>query len=233
MNDPEVFGDVLGETLERVRQRYASAPTTAEATERQQRRAHLERIEAMRRAARDPSLGLPQGPAMLRKALAPASGKVGLWLDRVYAFARGERRRACTVLVGSNPGTGKSTAAVRIILRHVASGSSGLYIRSPLLPSVRNYASAALYDRVRDVDLLVVDELGMEADAATVVALLLERHDNERVTVFLGNLGYDEMLARYRLTLDARVNSRLRGVAKLGLRPVVAFEDRDFRADGE
>jgi len=202
--------------------------------ERQNRRAQQERIERMRKAARDPALGLPQGQSMLSKALGKPAGRVALAMSEAYEFARGAERRTCTLLVGSNPGTGKTTGAVRVILLHAAKGERGLYIRAPLIPVVRNYATAAVYDHVREVDLLVVDELGMEPDAASIIGLVLERHDNERVTFLLGNLSSEEMVARYQLLDDPRMRSRFSGLVKSGFaRPVRAIRDRDFRGGDE
>lgn len=229
-DDPKPLSGAIGEALERVRSKYAKAPVAAEASERQRRRAQQERIERMRKAARDPALGLPQGQSMLARALGKPVGRVAVAMHEAYEFARGDERRTCTLLVGSNPGTGKTTGAQRVILTHAAKGESALYVRAPLLPHIRNHATAALYDQARSVDLLVVDELGMEPDAATIINIVLERHDNERVTFLLGNLAAKEMVARYQLLADPRMRSRFRGLVKSGLaRPVLSITDRDFR----
>jgi hypothetical protein len=100
VSEPQALGGVLGAALERVRSEYAKAPVAAEALERQNRRAQQERIERMRKAARDPSLGLPQGQSMLAKALGRPAGRVALAMGEAYEFARGAERRTCTMLVG-------------------------------------------------------------------------------------------------------------------------------------
>ncbi len=223
------LSESINETLARVRAAHAKG-AAPQARERQSRRAALERLERARRIARDPSLGLPQGPSMLSRALAKPSGAVALAIDAAYQYARGDERRVCTLLLGSNPGSGKTTAAVRVVLAHVERGSTALYVRAPVLPHVRNHATQAAYDRAREVDLLVVDELGMEAESSTITALLLERFDNERVTIGLGNLSQKEMVARYLLLDDPRMRSRFSGLVRAGFsRPVVALTDRDFR----
>lgn len=234
MKDPAPLGAVLGETLSRVRSKYSAAPVSSEASERQARREQLARIEKLRRLARDPALGLPQGPSMLARALGKPAGRVGAAMQHAYDFARGSTRRTCTLFVGSNPGSGKTTGAVRAVIFHVERGDTALYVRAPLLPSVRNHTAAPLYDQVRAVDLLVIDELGMEADASAIINLILERHDNERVTFLLGNLTSEETIRRYALTDDARMRSRFRGLVKSGLKsPVVAIEDRDLRGGND
>lgn len=233
MGEPAAIGPDALATVRRVATAHAKSGASKDAIARQTRREELARLERMRRAARDPALGLPQGPTMLARALSRPSSPVADRIRAVYAFARGDRPRVAALFLGSPPGSGKTTAAVEVILTHVERGQSAAYMRAPLLPAIRNHATAALYDRARDADLLFVDELGMEPEPAVVTALLLERHDNERVTILVGNLTHEEMVARYALRDDPRMLSRLRGIVKSGLREVVvAIESRDFRAGG-
>ena len=228
MSDPKKI-DVLAQVIElsaRARQRIDAG----EVEQRVRRRAQLAFEERMRTAARDPRVGVPQGPGLIERALKPGTGKVAKVCRDLYRFARQSTppHTATCWLIGP-PGTGKTTSAVRLILRHEAHGRSAAYLRAPVLPSVRNYATTELYDRARRVDLLVVDEIGTEPDARAIMNLVLERHDYERVTILIGNLTATECVDRYQLMADPRMRSRMAHLRAQGLNPVRAVRDTDYR----
>lgn len=227
----ERLGEGLPAFVAGVAAKHKGSKASAEASERQRRKEAQIRLDGMRRAARDPALGIPQGPGMLAKAMGKPSGAVATAMLRAYQHARGgEARKVCSVFVSSNPGSGKTTTGARVVLTHASQGDSALYVRAPILPAARSHVTEKLYDLARSVDLLVIDELGMEAEAATIVNLVLERHDNERVTFLLGNLSSKELLERYRLMADLRLRSRMHEMRAAGIPPVQTITDRDFRS---
>ena len=231
MSDPEKI-DVLAQVISITsRIREAIDPAVVEA--RVRRRNELAHEERMRAASRDTRIGIPTGPEMIARALDKGTGVVAGICREAYRFARGSKaRRTCTLWLVGPPGTGKTTSAVRMVLHHEAIGRSAAYVRAPVLPSVRNYASQELYDRVRRTDLLVVDEIGLEADAGTITSLVCERHDLERFTVLVGNLSVEQTVERYKLMADPRVRSRMRQLTGQGFKPVRLAQDRDYREGG-
>lgn len=93
----------------------------------------------------------------------------------------------------------------------------GLYIEANELARRRRAAFGgpdAVFDRAVRAQLLVVDELGAEDDAAAASAALHEvinRRQRGRRTLLLGNLDARAFVERY----DARTISRLREIGKL------------------
>ena len=229
MSDPEKI-DVLAQVLSlsaRAKQRI----DRDEVLERVARRNRLAHEERMRTVSRDPRVGIPQGPELIARALTRGTGKVAAVCREVYGYARGSRKPPATAtlwLIGP-PGTGKTTSAVRLVLHHEASGRSALYVRAPVLPAIRNYGTAEVYDRVRRTDLLVVDEIGTEIDPKVLVNLVLERHDCERLTVLVGNLAPNECVERYQLMTDLRMRSRMAQLRARGMQPVRSVRDTDHR----
>lgn len=98
-----------------------------------------------------------------------------------------------------NPGTGKSHLAVSII-KALLPGVSALYTRVPdMIGYIRamwhHDSQMSSYDAVRryvELDLLVLDELGVQAGSANEQTLLFEvidaRLSENRPTIFLSNL---------------------------------------------
>jgi DNA replication protein DnaC len=230
VSEPEKI-DVMAVVIDlaaRARQRIDDTDARA----RRERRDRLQLEERKRSAARDPRVGVPQSPDLIGRAIRPGTGRAAQVVAEVYRFSRGDEARTATVWLIGQPGTGKTTAAIRAILDHEASHHSAAYLRAPILPGVRNYATAELYDRARRVDLLVLDEIGTEAEAKVITELVCERHDNGRVTICVGNLDPQQCVERYSLMTDARVRSRMAQLRRLGCPPVRVIRDRDFR-EGE
>lgn len=230
MSEPEKI-DVMALVIDlaaRARQRVDDA----DARTRRERRERLQLEERKRTAARDARIGVPQSPDLIARAIRPGTGRAAEIVAEVYRYARGDEDRTATVWLVGTPGTGKTTAAIRAILGHEAQGRSAAYLRAPILPGVRNYATAELYDRARRVDLLVLDEVGTEPDPKTITELVCERHDHGRVTICVGNLDAPQCVERYSLMTDARVRSRMAQLRRLGCPPVRVIRDRDYR-EGE
>jgi DNA replication protein DnaC len=104
------------------------------------------------------------------------------------------------LLFFGNPGTGKSHLAVSILKELIPQGVTGLYTRvSDLIGYIRaqwrpdsETSSYAAVRRYVDLDLLVIDELGVQSGTANEQALLFEvidaRLSENRPTIFLSNL---------------------------------------------
>lgn len=104
------------------------------------------------------------------------------------------------LLFFGNPGTGKSHLAVSILKELIPQGVTGLYTRvSDLIGYIRaqwrpdsETSSYAAVRRYVDLDLLVLDELGVQSGTANEQALLFEvidaRLSENRPTIFLSNL---------------------------------------------
>jgi len=230
MSEPEKI-DVMAiviDLAERARRRIDDDDARA----RRERRDRLQLEERKRIAARDPRIGVPQSPDLIARAIRPGTGRAAEVVAEVYRYARGDEDRTATVWLIGTPGTGKTTAAIRVILAHEASHRSAAYLRAPIVPGVRNYATAELYDRARRVDLLVLDEVGTETEAKVITELVCERHDHGRVTICVGNLDAPQCVERYALMADARVRSRMAQLRRLGCPPVRVVRDRDYR-EGE
>ena len=230
MSEPEKI-DVMAiviDLAERARRRIDDDDARA----RRERRDRLQLEERKRIAARDPRIGVPQSPDLIARAIRPGTGRAAEVVAEVYRYARGDEDRTATVWLIGTPGTGKTTAATRVILTHEASHRSAAYLRAPIVPGVRNYATAELYDRARRVDLLVLDEVGTETEAKVITELVCERHDHGRVTICVGNLDAPQCVERYALMADARVRSRMAQLRRLGCPPVRVVRDRDYR-EGE
>ena len=173
---------------------------------------------------------MPRSSVVISRTLQRGTGKAAEVCREVYRYAYGSTpRRTATLWLIGPPGTGKTTCAVRLVLHHEARGRGALYLRSASVPGVRNYASAELYDRLRKIDLLVVDEIGTEADPKVISALVCERHDHERVTILVGNLLRDACIERYQLLDDPRVRSRMKQLRLAKMNPVREIKDRDYR----
>lgn len=200
----------LDQTLSALRAHVAK-PEHAAAVARDQARQALVARRAVTGLA--VSRGLP--PAAPLRAIATAANPPptpALEAVRAIARWRGGRRAGVVRVLAGPPGTGKSCAAAWACLwdapgcpREV----SALFVTAAELGRTpRNTFSEhlAAWRRWTEVPLLVIDDLGLEGDAAAVSLLLLERYDEGRVTICTANLTDAALAARY---LAGEVGPRL------------------------
>lgn len=143
-------------------------------------------------------------------------------LDLCKRFVAGwhkARENGYGLLFFGNPGTGKSHLAISILKELIPLGVTGLYTRVPdLIGYIRAQwrpdSETSSYAAVRqyiDLDLLVLDELGVQAGSQSEQALLFEvidaRLSENRPTIFLSNLK-PKMLAP---VIGERIVDRIKG----------------------
>lgn len=136
-------------------------------------------------------------------------------LDRVrrwVAYQAGERThgsKPVVVLLGP-PGVGKTVAAAWLLL-----AEGGRYVSASelaVLHSARWGAERERYQSLLGSRVLVVDEIGTEADrsaAAAIHEVIDRRQASPRLTLLLGNIRKRQLAERY----DARTLDRLRACA--------------------
>ena len=104
-------------------------------------------------------------------------------------------------------GTGKTGLAVGALRTHLDRANSGLFITVPsLLDRIRRTYGASreesdddrdLFERVQDVDVLVLDDIGAEKPSEWVAeklfTLINKRHDEMQTTIFTSNLTPKEL----------------------------------------
>lgn len=117
-----------------------------------------------------------------------------------------------------NPGTGKSHLAISII-KELVPGISALYTRVPdMIGYIRSTwhagSNESAYQAVRryaDLDLLVLDELGIQAGTANEQSILFEVIDSRlaenRPTIFLSNFAPKELSS----IIGVRLIDRIKG----------------------
>lgn len=121
-------------------------------------------------------------------------------------------------VVGDND-TGKTAAGGRVVTRH---RRGALYIRANAIPPLDEAMRGVAFDRqeqvarqrerLLNVDLLVVDEVGVEADPSLVTELACMRWPR-KATVLLGNVGGEDAARRaafWQRYADPRFVSRIR-----------------------
>lgn len=159
----------------------------------------------------------------------PAAGQA---MDAVREFlawrdAQSERGRYKGIFVVlSEPGGGKSSAGAWAVVWH---RDSALYLTAAEVSSSPRTAFTDTHAAWRAMvapDLVVVDEIGMDRDPSTVLALALERYNRGRATVLLGNLTPDAFFARYP---DPRLQSRLQHQASRGGPTLIELTTGDLR----
>lgn len=143
-------------------------------------------------------------------------------LDLCKRFVAGwqkARENGYGLLFFGNPGTGKSHLAISILKELIPLGVTGLYTRVPdLIGYIRAQwrpdSETSSYAAVRqyiDLDLLVLDELGVQAGTPNEQSLLFEvidaRLSENRPTIFLSNLK-PKMLAP---VIGERIVDRIKG----------------------
>lgn len=132
------------------------------------------------------------------------------WVRRWTAYQRAPEQsrgpRPILALVGE-PGLGKTVAAAWLVVHERAR-----YIEADevcRLASARWGAEAEAWQRVQRARVLVVDEVGTEADAGIARAAyreLINKRQGERLTLLLGNVSKADLRAR----LDPRTVDRMR-----------------------
>lgn len=191
------------------------------------RRAEQQRIELERKAAES------RRKAALESAGIPKRFEA-CTLGNYHAAAAGQQRAldACNDLVAAviarhdrigslmlcgNPGTGKTHLAVGVVAAVLAGGRSATKVNvSDMVRMVRetwgrgDVTERAVYDRLGAVDLLVIDELGVQTGSDNEKQIIFEvlnrRYESCLPTMILSNLGPDGVKAE----LGERVTDRLR-----------------------
>lgn len=143
-------------------------------------------------------------------------------LELSKRFVRGwEKAKAggYGLLFYGTPGTGKSHLAISILKELVPQGVTGLYTRvSDLIGYIRSQwrqnSEESSYQAVRryvDLDLLVLDELGVQSGSPNEQALLFEVIDarlaENRPTIFLSNLTPFDLTS----VIGVRIVDRIKG----------------------
>lgn len=152
------------------------------------------------------SRGLPPAEGLRSIATNPEPPSTpALEAVRAIATWRGRRRAGVVRVLAGPPGTGKSCAAAWACLwdrpgtpREV----SALYVgAAEIRRTPRNAFSEhlAMWKRWTEMPLLVIDDLGLEGEAARddIALLLLERYESARVTICTANLTDKLFGARY------------------------------------
>lgn len=115
---------------------------------------------------------------------------------------RGGRARGCIHILLGPPGVGKTSAACHTLLRHE---TGGLYVRaSHIVESPRTGHSSRdeLWAVWRTSPMLVIDELGVEAQHRdALLGLLLGRYDDGRGTIVTSNLTRELVVSTYMVGL--------------------------------
>lgn len=147
----------------------------------------------------------------LRQALDLAKRFVAGW-DKARAGGYG-------LVFYGNPGTGKSHLAISILKELIPQGVTGLYTRVPdmvgyIRAQFHQDSETSVYAAVRryvDLDLLVLDELGVQSGTANEQTLLFEvidaRLSENRPTIFLSNLAPRSMVP----VIGERLVDRIKG----------------------
>jgi DNA replication protein DnaC len=103
------------------------------------------------------------------------------------------------VVIGPT-GVGKTGLASSILLKALQNGHRGLFIKAQnlfddLYASLADRSSRALIDRLMNIDLLLIDEMGylnLRPEQSNLFFKLMEERYNRRSTIITTNLDYDE-----------------------------------------
>ena len=195
----ESIGNLVGEWLERLRPRMVNEAEAAR-WEAEQARLAVERI------------GLPED---IRAAVASGLNSYGKPLresegDRWLADADAKRKRL--VVLAGQPGTGKTLAASRWLVRH----PGGRYVAAAkfaagMVAAKWSKRQDALYDaseRYRVAMALVLDDAGENEtveESAHIAELLRHRYDERLPTVVTTNLSSGAFVERYGDRIASRI----------------------------
>lgn len=144
------------------------------------------------------------------------------------------------LVINGEYGTGKTSAAV-ICLKHVKSiGGSGFYVTvSDYIKAVFERhmynSSVSVEGRSRDVDLLVIDDIGKEAvnlgterdaSAMVVASLVRDRRESLKSTIITTNLSQEQLFKFYGNYFLESIKDKMRGVTLTNIkRNCSAVED--------
>lgn len=186
----------LGNVLARV-QLAAATPEREAELARREAESRRRRRGSLRVAAN--SLGIPEDEDLREVVLdddAPVTEALAV-VRRALAW-RGDRARGLILVLGGEPGTGK-TAAIAHALARVE--QTALFVSAAEIGATpRNGYSdnAHAWRRWESVAVLAVDDVGLEqGDPSQFATLLTMRHDAGRATLVSTNLGRKDFVARY------------------------------------
>jgi len=207
LSAPSVFHTVLAHTIDALR---ASGRTDDEVREEIARRA---RVAQRKRFVENADLREvpPDIRDTILRPVVPRTPALGVLVQAAaWREARGGRCGVLIVLAGST-GTGKSVAGGYFV---AAWPSSALYVTAATvgaLPDTEWQENHTLRRKWETVDLLVLDELGVEwsqKGARRVLTLMMQRYTHGRMTVCSTNLTSGEFERGY-LEQDAHARARL------------------------
>ncbi len=115
------------------------------------------------------------------------------------AFLQGSHN---IVVIGPT-GVGKTGLASSILLKALQNGHRGLFIKAQnlfddLYASLADRSSRALIDRLMNIELLLIDEMGylnLRPEQSNLFFKLMEERYNRRSTIITTNLDYDDWYA--------------------------------------
>lgn len=103
------------------------------------------------------------------------------------------------VLIGP-PGVGKTGLASGLLLKALENGHRGLFIKAQdlfdeMYASLADHSSRKLINRLMNIELLVVDEMGylnLRPEQTNVFFKLMDARHRQRATIITTNLDYDD-----------------------------------------
>lgn len=208
-------------------------------TEDGKRHAEIFRAQSARQALREledtaAARGVILDPGVRKVAL--QRDAAGPLLDAVRAAIAYHRpvgrrtRRPAVLYLGSGPGVGK-TSALCWAVTHAP--RSARYVKSSTIDVTKRAGWSTdeeQWKRWESVELLALDEAGLEKEPECITKLLLERWDHASLTVIAGNLTAKEFSGRYCTgPAGERLVDRFRDQASKGLRVVRMFMSEQSR----
>lgn len=213
---------------------WQQTPEGRETIAREERARERRRLDELNALA--DLCGAPAQREVRAAALAPHP--VGPFIDaarEVFTYARGKapahrgKTPAFRVLL-SAPGVGKSVALTFAI---VNAPRGAAYATAAEIARTHRamHDNRGAWQRWVNVDLLCIDELGVEEKPEVVSELLLDRWTAGGLTLCAGNIGSKQLAARYfGGELGARLKDRLNDQVANGLSVLVQRDDESRRA---
>jgi hypothetical protein len=220
MNDPRSLGEILAqEVFPRLHRLVDLADTPAHRARVAQEARRRDEAAHVAHVARADDRGVPRARHVRAVALA-RDVRITPALEALSGpLAARERGEPVVVVLLGPAGVGKTCALARAVARHPLSAR---YLAAADLAD-GGWASRDLRASLAAVDLLVVDETGLERDVTPVREVLCRRWDDGAATLLASNLTPDAWTTRY---LDARLASRL---GSLRGRWLVVLDGADLR----